>query len=789
MMISRTIANYKILKELGAGGMGTVYLAENLSINTKVAIKMLHPHLVKNEKIKSRFIKEARAQAILDHPYITKVIDFVSDDQGLFIVLEFVEGEMLSDFIFKNKRQLSETEANQYMSKILDAVGYAHRHDVLHCDLKLANIMITPSKDIKILGFGIEKFSSESSNHTSTGSLLGSPLYMSPEQVTNGNIDFRSNIYSLGVIYLEMLTGTPVYDQNNTSEFEIYNQIVKQLLPRLKEVYKIDADRAQEVVDTATAKIPAARFQSCEEFKSSLLKESEYKPQAEIPAAVNVAAIPTVPKSSVVDKKQKNKTKPVIIGVILLLVALLGGGGYYFANEFTPKTEDESTVLLREAENYFKSGEYREAFKVYNTVLSQFPENSIAKQRVGELIGQSDIFQRRSVDSVMQLYLQTTSLENFNPKDSILGYKITTGFNHIFGELDNMKNNQKILDEAIILDNALNDLEISHHYFSASALFATGEGMEAMEILKMASEIGPNSHVEELKDSIENSFQVGGAIEEKTEIVSKRGTVSFRSAQIPPIFNGCPYNMKASELRECFNNKLKEYLDTNISPKNYNHLPLKSGIQNSKFSFVVGKDGNVKDVQVVAPHQKIENDIHYALQNLKGIKPGFQNNVPVEVEYKSNYSFDVVSNRKPSEKPLMDGFVVENRSGSTKSAPKKSISMLMADRAPVFPGCEDENKKSLVNCSTENIDHFIKEYIDYRGISQAGVPEGPQSFLVKFQINEEGGVQNIEVRTPLDVMVQEVIKVVKLMPQMEPGIYKSQPAIVDYSASLTIQIE
>lgn len=528
---------------------------------------------------------------------------------------------------------------------------------------------------------------------------------------------------------------------------------------------------------------------SSQELEKNLLIENKNSPPSKILDPKGVK-----PKSEsfiapVVPKKEKKKMSPLIIVVVLLILMLLGGGGYYFANGYNPETVDESSALLQNAENHYNSGEYREAFEIYNKVLSQFPEDRIARQRVDQLISENDLFQERSVDSVMRLYLQTASLEDFNPKDSILGYKITTGFHHIFGVLDTLKNDQKIISEPTVLNKALNNLEISHHYFTASSLYAAGEGMEALSHLEMASQIGSNPHVENLKNLIANTIEVPGVIEEKPKIVFKSGVVNFTNTQIPPIFIGCPYNMNASELRECFNDKFKDFMDARINPKDYTHLPIKHGIQNINVSFVVGKDGNIKDIQVVAPHQKIENDVYFAVQNLKGIKPGFRNHVPVEVGYKNNYSFEVLTSNKLSREPLKESVVARNSREDNISIGNKSISMAMADHAPIFPGCEDQNKKMLVNCSTENIDHFITEYIDYRSLAQAGIPPGPQSFFVKFQINEQGGVQNIEVKTPLEDVKREVIKVVKLMPRMGPGIYKSRTAIVDYSTSLTIEVE
>lgn len=789
MMISKTIGNYKILKELGTGTMGTVYLAENLSIGTQVAIKMLHPHLLKSENIKSRFLKEARAQANLEHPNITKVIDFVNNEQGLFIILELVEGETLHDFLFKSKNSLSEVEANQFMSKILGAVAFAHSKGIVHRDLKLANILIKPTKEIKILGFGIAQISSDINVDSNFGSLMESPLYKSPEQITNGIVDFRSDIYSLGLIYQELLTGIPIYDIRNTTQFEIYNKIVNEPLPRLKEFYRIDSDKAQKIIDTATAKLPASRFQNCEEFKKSLHSEVEAQPIAKIPRTLHEEPKSVVPITQAVNRKEKKKSNSTILVVSLLIVALLGVSGFYFANEHYNNRENESTALMQKAEKHYKLGEYRKAYKIYNSVVTEYPDNVAAKKRVHELNALSASFQERAVDSVMQLYLQTASIANFNPNDSILGYKINTGFSHIFKQLDSLKSSQKIMNEPIVLNKALNDLEIAQHYFAANALFSAGKATEALDVLKNAVQVGQNTHVEHLKDSIENSLNIEEVIDKKSEPVIKKGTVSFNSAQLPPIISGCPYNMKASELRECFNTKFQDYLDTRISPKDYTHLPLKSGIQNNTVSFVIGKDGEIKDVEVVAPHQKIENDIHYALQNLKGIKPGFQNHVPVEVFYKANYVFEV-SNSKSPKVAVSKGMLDENAGGGNKKTGiKKSISMTMADRAPVFQGCEDENKKTLVYCTTEGLNHFITEYIDYRGLKQTGVPEGPHSFLVKFKINEGGGIDNIVVETPLEDVKKEVIKIVKQIPQMQPGMYKAQPAIVDYSVRLTVNVE
>jgi serine/threonine protein kinase len=282
-MIGKLAGNYRIKKEIGTGGMGTVYLAHHVSLKfnnrqpLKVAIKILHPHLVKSEQIKERFLQEAKTQFQLSHKGITKVIDYNEDENGLYIVLEYLEGDTLEQYISKVRGLIPEKESKQLFLEILDAVKFAHNNKIIHRDLKPSNIMITREGDVKIMDFGIAKVIDYDKSLTKTGSKLGSPAYMSPEQVLGKTTDHRSDIYSLGVIYFEMLTGKPAYNKKDTTEFEIYNSIVKKPLPRLKSFYEHISPGAQTIIDKATAKDPESRFQSINEFQEAILNSRSIK--------------------------------------------------------------------------------------------------------------------------------------------------------------------------------------------------------------------------------------------------------------------------------------------------------------------------------------------------------------------------------------------------------------------------------------------------------------------------------------------------------------------------------
>jgi serine/threonine protein kinase len=443
-MIDKTVANYKIIKEIGTGGMGTVYMAENINIGNRVAIKMLHSHLVKNAELKTHILNEARTQAALNHPSITKVIDFVSNDQGLFIILEFVEGETLSDMLFKTHRSLSENEANQYMAEILDAVGYAHSKNIVHRDLKSANIIVMPNKGIKIMDFGIAKMANEAMSLTQTNTRIGSPLYMSPEQVTGGSVDFRSDIYSLGLVYHEMLTGKPIYDQGKITEYEIYNKIVKQHLPRLKDFNQTSSENAQEIIDTATAKLPIARFQNCLEFKNAL----------KLNADLNKTSTQKLPPNKkgrtnqlVTDKpfvKKKSAKKFSILLLVSLLILFGGGTYFYLQKKGETKTNDLENNELKLAAEAFKQGNYKKGHELYSQIE---PRNATIDSKLSELISKSDAFEKVRVKAILQPHLKDSTFITYLPKEENKLEALLKKFASIEMEFMILQGDNKIIGE------------------------------------------------------------------------------------------------------------------------------------------------------------------------------------------------------------------------------------------------------------------------------------------------------------------------------------------------------
>lgn len=260
-MINSRIGKYRITRWIGKGGMASVWEAEHEMLENKVAIKVLNPILSDNSQIIERFKNEAKLMASLNHPNITKVIDFDEQPHRLSIIMEYLVGEDLSVKI-KRDGALSEHLTDKLFKQILSALQYAHKNGIVHRDIKPSNIFILEDGHVKILDFGIAKLLGQNNEMTHTGTQMGTPIYRSPEQVkADKTIDHRSDIYSLGVTLYYATMGKPPYGQNKETQFEIDNKIVYSPLPNVNFQNKFG-----KIIAKACEKDRNDRFQSCDEW-------------------------------------------------------------------------------------------------------------------------------------------------------------------------------------------------------------------------------------------------------------------------------------------------------------------------------------------------------------------------------------------------------------------------------------------------------------------------------------------------------------------------------------------
>jgi len=280
VMIGQTLGGkYKVVRLLGEGGMGAVYEGEQQLGTTKrkVAVKTLHPHLSRDPKIKARFEREVGTIAELEHPNTIQVYDFGANDEGiLYIVMEFLQGKSLADTLEKGGAMDPERVA-RIMEQVCGSLAEAHGRGIVHRDLKPDNVVLVEragKKDfVKVLDFGIAKRSKEEDKNeqklTQQGMVLGTPPYMSPEQFTGRPIDARSDIYSLGVMAYEMLTGKLPFKADTAWEWASQHMTANPIpIESLAEGMRAPQPM-RDAIRRALAKAPEDRFQDVKEFSDA----------------------------------------------------------------------------------------------------------------------------------------------------------------------------------------------------------------------------------------------------------------------------------------------------------------------------------------------------------------------------------------------------------------------------------------------------------------------------------------------------------------------------------------
>ncbi len=272
-MEGSSIGQYRVLKKLGEGGMGAVYIAEHVLLGRKAAIKVLLPQLSAHQEIVNRFFNEARAATAISDPGIVQIFDFgYHTDGSAFIVMEFLEGETL-DGRLRRLGRLHPSDALRLIRQVASSLAAAHGRGIIHRDLKPENIFLVVDKEVaggeraKILDFGIAKLSGEHPGkvRTHTQAIMGTPLYMSPEQCRGaGQVDARSDIYALGCVLFHLLTGTPPFDGEGAGD--IIAAHLREPAPAPSSRVPGIAPEVDAVVLRCMAKLPDQRFASMEEL-------------------------------------------------------------------------------------------------------------------------------------------------------------------------------------------------------------------------------------------------------------------------------------------------------------------------------------------------------------------------------------------------------------------------------------------------------------------------------------------------------------------------------------------
>jgi len=325
--------DFLIKAEIGKGGMGTIYYATDTMLNRDIALKVIHPELANNNQLMERFKIEAMTQARMNHPNIVTIFSFSKIDDDNIIAMEYVEGKNLKDLLLE-KRILSVEEALSILKQILKGLEYSHSRNVIHRDIKPANILITEDGKIKLSDFGIAKVFGKQ-GLTKTGMLLGTPWYTPPEQILGENIDFRSDLYSVGITFFEMVTGTVPFDSETNSDFQIQKAHLETPPPR-PSIYNPEiGSRIEKFILKALQKKPEKRFQSATE----MLKAVE-----SLEKKVNETTQVRRGKTTLLEHRQiktlssESGKKKILISLISLIFVLGMSAIYFFLIKPSSKT-------------------------------------------------------------------------------------------------------------------------------------------------------------------------------------------------------------------------------------------------------------------------------------------------------------------------------------------------------------------------------------------------------------------------------------------------------------------
>jgi serine/threonine-protein kinase len=254
---------YQLLRPIGQGGMAEVFHARDINLQRQVALKILKRDFIEDEAFKNRFLQEARAAANLLHPNIVTVYDFGQDEDKYFIVMEFVAGKDLKTLL-RRQGPLPIDLAVNYMIQICSGVGYAHRAGLVHCDLKPHNMLVTSDQRVKITDFGIARALAAIKPDEHHDIVWGSPLYFSPEQAAGKPPSPASDVYSLGVVFYEMVTGRPPFTSDDSDSLIRMHQTKQPTSPRIINPHLPTA--LEQIIFKVLSKEPSARYRTADQL-------------------------------------------------------------------------------------------------------------------------------------------------------------------------------------------------------------------------------------------------------------------------------------------------------------------------------------------------------------------------------------------------------------------------------------------------------------------------------------------------------------------------------------------
>jgi tetratricopeptide (TPR) repeat protein/tRNA A-37 threonylcarbamoyl transferase component Bud32 len=414
-VISHAISHYRIIKKLGAGGMGEVYLAEDTRLGRKVAIKLLPQKSLTDEQAKKRLVREAKAAAVLDHPNICAIHEVGEEGDTSFIIMQYVEGETLSDRL--RAKGLSLKESIDIAMQVADALTEAHSRGIVHRDIKPQNIIITPRGAVKVLDFGLAKIVQQdlleqttaetASLITESNVIVGTAPYMSPEQVKRGRIDGRSDLFSLGAMLYECVAGKQAFTGANA--MEICAQVLYLDPPtpsRLDARVPTELDR---LILKAIAKKADARYQTAAEMIADLQRvRDELQAEESLPTQ-QVAIKPATSRVLALATLSNRLKRPGIILPIVLAIPLIAIIFFWAVPRFRASAPYQPSLQAKRwydtGVNALRDGTYYQASRALEQAIKTDEKFALAHARLAEALMELDYTDRAREEQLQALSL------------------------------------------------------------------------------------------------------------------------------------------------------------------------------------------------------------------------------------------------------------------------------------------------------------------------------------------------------------------------------------------------
>ena len=449
-MIGQTVSHYRILSKLGEGGMGTVYVAEDTVLGRRVAIKSLKIASVPGQThFRTRFLREARAASLLNHPHIATVHDYGETEDGQpYLVMELIDGQSLSELLREDS--LPVDRAVGIVKQVVEAIAEAHRHGIVHRDIKPSNVVLNQRNEVKVLDFGLAKHTEPdglatgegaSATHTLEGVIIGTPSYLSPEQALGLPVDRRSDIFSIGSVLYECLTGTPAFSGKTIGE--ICARVIRDDPPPPSQLNPSVSRELDFITLKALAKNVDARYQTAEalledldplEFKTGVRHHSKLK------------SLGARLRSSIAQWPSSRKGARIAVALSALIV--LGPLLWHFASRSkSPEPSPEAKRLYQAGTVALRDSSYLKASKLFEQAIQVDNEFPLAHARLAEAWMELD-YEEKATDELLRVTELVPNLSSLSPPDMLYVQAITATVRRNFqGAVENFEEIARQLPE------------------------------------------------------------------------------------------------------------------------------------------------------------------------------------------------------------------------------------------------------------------------------------------------------------------------------------------------------